>query len=47
MLQCGEYGTLAELADAEGIRLSYVCRVARLTLLAPEIVDGSSTGGRP
>jgi hypothetical protein len=39
MLQCGEYGTLAELADAEGIRLSYVCRVARLTLLAPEIVE--------
>jgi hypothetical protein len=47
MLQCGEYGTLAELADAEGIRLSYVCRVARLTLLAPEIVarilDGRTT----
>jgi hypothetical protein len=39
MLQCGEYGTLAEFADAEGIRLSYVCRVARLTLLAPEIVE--------
>jgi hypothetical protein len=39
MLQCGEYGTLAELADAEGIRLSYVCPVVRPTLLPPEIVD--------
>jgi hypothetical protein len=39
MLQYGEYGTLAELADAEGIRLSYVCRVVRLTLLAPDIVE--------
>jgi hypothetical protein len=49
MLQCGEYRTLAELADAEGIRLSYVCRVVRLMLLAPEIVDrildGRTTAG--
>jgi hypothetical protein len=46
-----EYGTLAELADAEGIRRSYVCRVLRLTLLAPEIVerilDGRPTAGLP
>jgi hypothetical protein len=34
-----EYGTLAELADAEGIRRSYVCRVLRLTLLAPDLVE--------
>jgi hypothetical protein len=49
MLQCGEYRTLAELADAEGIRLNYVCRVVRLMLLAPEIVDrildGRTTAG--
>jgi hypothetical protein len=47
MLESGEYGTLAELADAERISRSYVCRVLRLTLLAPEIVeqilDGRST----
>jgi hypothetical protein len=49
MLECGAYGTLSELADADGIRLSYICRVVRLTLLAPEIVerilDGPTTAG--
>jgi len=39
MLESGEYGTLAELADAERISRSYVCRVLRLTLLAPDIVE--------
>jgi hypothetical protein len=38
VLESGEYGTLAELAAAEGISRSYVCRVLRLTLLAPDIV---------
>jgi hypothetical protein len=49
MLESGEYGTLAELADAERISRSYVCRVLRLTLLAPEILEqilaGRSTAG--
>jgi len=49
MLGGGEYATLAELANAEGIRQSYVCRVLRLTLLAPDIVerilDGRPTAG--
>jgi hypothetical protein len=49
MLESGEYGTLAELSAAERISRSYVCRVLRLTLLAPEIVeqilDGRSTAG--
>jgi hypothetical protein len=39
MLESGEYGSIAELADAERISRSYVCRVLRLTLLAPEIVE--------
>jgi hypothetical protein len=39
MLEGGEYTTLAELASAEGISRSYVCRVLRLTLLAPDIVS--------
>jgi hypothetical protein len=51
MLESGEYGTLAELADAERISRSYVCRVMRLTLLAPDIVerilDGRPTAGLP
>ena len=49
MLESGEYGTLAELADAQQISRSYVCRVLRLTLLAPDIVerilDGRPTAG--
>jgi hypothetical protein len=49
LLESGEYGTLAELAEAERISRSYVCRVLRLTLLAPEIVerilDGRPTAG--
>jgi hypothetical protein len=39
MLEEGRFGTLAELADAERISRSYVCRVLRLTLLAPDIVE--------
>jgi hypothetical protein len=46
MLDSGEYGTLADLADAERISRSYVCRVLRLTLLAPDIVEGI-LNGRP
>jgi len=49
MLESGEHGTLIELADAERISRSYVCRVLRLTLLAPDIVerilDGRPTTG--
>jgi ParB-like chromosome segregation protein Spo0J len=49
MLESGDYGTLAELAAAERISRSYICRVLRLTLLAPDIVervlDGRPTAG--
>jgi hypothetical protein len=49
MLESGEYGTLAELSAAERISRSYICRVLRLTLLAPDIIehvmDGESTAG--
>ena len=45
-LESGQYGTLAELAAAEGISRSYVCRVLRLTLLAPDIVE-RILDGRP
>jgi hypothetical protein len=43
------HGTLAELSAAERISQSYICRVLRLTLLGPEIVerilDGRPTAG--
>jgi hypothetical protein len=49
MLESSEYATAAELADGEDIGRSYVCRVLRLTLLAPDIVerilDGRPTAG--
>jgi hypothetical protein len=46
MLESGEYQTLADLAAAERIGRSYACRVLRLTLLAPDIVD-RILDGRP
>lgn len=39
MLESGEFTTVAELAEREGIGSSYVTRVLRLTMIAPEIVE--------
>jgi hypothetical protein len=51
MLEAGRVYLLAELAEAERISRSYVCRVPRLTLLTPNIVerilDGRPTAGLP
>jgi hypothetical protein len=47
MLEDGTYGTIAELAAAEKINQSYVCRMLRLTLLAPDIVDTILDGQQP
>jgi hypothetical protein len=41
MMESGRYGSVTELAAAEKINQSYVCRVLRLTLLAPEIVEAA------
>ena len=38
MLESGEFATIAELAEREGIAPSYITRVLRLTLLTPDIV---------
>ena len=46
LLESGAYGTLAEMADAERISRSYVSRIMRLTLLAPDIVE-RILDGRP
>ena len=35
----GQFATIAELAEREGIAPSYMTRVMRLTLLAPDIVE--------
>jgi hypothetical protein len=47
MLEEGSYGTIAEIAAAEKINETYVGRVLRLTLLAPEIVEAILNGQRP
>jgi hypothetical protein len=47
MLEMGRYGTIAELAAAEKINSSYVSRVLRLTLLAPNIVEAILDGRQP
>lgn len=44
MLESGEFTTIAELADRDGIAPSYMTRVLRLTLLAPCIVEAILDG---
>ena len=39
MIERGEFYSITELAKAEKINESYACRLLRLTLLAPEIVE--------
>ena len=44
MLESGEFATIAELAEHERMAPSYMTRVLRLTLLAPEIVEAILDG---
>ena len=44
LLETGRYGSAADLAAAEKINPSYVSRVLRLTLLAPDIVEAIVEG---
>lgn len=39
MLESGEFATITDLAQREGVVLSYITRILRLTLLAPDIVE--------
>jgi hypothetical protein len=47
MMEAGRYGTIDEMAAAEKINPSYVSRLLRLTLLAPEIVEAILDGRQP
>jgi hypothetical protein len=47
ILESGEYASAAELAKAEKVNDSYLSRVLRLTLLAPEIVEAIVAGQQP
>ncbi|SLN20824.1 hypothetical protein PSA7680_00767 [Pseudoruegeria aquimaris] len=44
MLESGEFASISELAEREGIAPSYMTRVLRLTLLAPDIVEAILDG---
>ena len=47
LLETGDYSTIEEIADAEGINPSYVSRILRMTLLAPDIVEAILAGRQP
>ena len=47
LLETGAYGTIEELAAAEKINSSYISRILRLTLLAPNIVEAVLDGRQP
>ena len=47
MLENGTHATIAEIAATEKVNDSYVGRVLRLTLLAPDIVEAILGGRQP
>ena len=47
LLESGQYASVTDLAEAENINDSYVARVLRLTLLAPDIVEAILDGRQP
>ena len=47
VLDTGVHATLEDLARAKGVNASYVSRLLRLTLLAPEIVEAILDGRQP
>ena len=47
LLETGHFATIQESAEAENINPSYVSRLLRMTLLAPEIVEVILAGRQP
>jgi hypothetical protein len=47
MLENGEYASSAELAKALKINDSYLSRILRLTLIAPDIIEAILSGRQP
>jgi len=47
MLESGEFSSISELAEREGIAFTYMARVMRLSLLSPKIVDAIMDGRQP
>ena len=47
LMESGRFASVTELAEVEKINQSYLCRVLRLTLLAPDIVEMILDGRQP
>jgi len=47
MLESGQFATITELAKHENLALTYMTRVLRLSLLAPDIVEMILAGRQP
>ena len=45
MLDDGVYTSVSEIGDAEKISKSYISRILRLALLAPDIIEAVLAGG--
>ena len=47
MLESGQFTTITELAEHENLALTYMTRVLRLSLLAPDIIEALLAGRQP
>src|ERR1700737_1613637 len=47
MLENGKYSCAADLAKAEKVNASYLGRILRLTLVAPDLIEAILTGCQP
>jgi hypothetical protein len=47
LLEEGRYRSAGELAEAEGVTRSFVTRLLRITLLAPDIQEAIIDGRQP
>jgi hypothetical protein len=47
MIEDGQYASSAELAKAEKVNDSYLSRILRLTLIAPDIIEAILAGRQP
>lgn len=47
LLETGVYDTVAEIAAAEKVNGSYACRILRVALLAPDLVEEILAGRQP
>ena len=47
LLETGHFATIQEIAKAENINPSYISRVLRMTLLAPDTVEAILAGRQP